>query len=93
MKAKLEEEKAKLQQLKADSEVKVAAARVRAFSPLSDIESCDLVSCHNLENPVNGPCIAPQPSLNPQAPSFQPHHTTPKREELSLVQALASSLT
>lgn len=92
-KAKLEEEKTKLQQLKADSEVKVAAARVRALSAQNDIESHDQVSCYNLENSANLPNSAPRLSLNPQAPTFRPHNTTPEREELSLVQALASSLT
>ncbi|KAL4006146.1 hypothetical protein ACER0C_005859 [Sarotherodon galilaeus] len=92
-KAMLEEEKTKLQQLKADSEVKVAAARVRALSAQNDIESHDQVSCYNLENSANLPNSAPQLSLNPRALIFRPHNTTPEREELSLVQALASSLT
>lgn len=81
MKVKLEEERTKLQQLTADSEVKVAAARVHAYNALDGSENTD-VSSHHSDNLVKGN-TAYQPSLNPQAPTFQPLNTLSGQQELS----------
>ncbi|XP_024119479.1 uncharacterized protein LOC112140697 [Oryzias melastigma] len=80
----------KLQQLKADSAVKVAAARVRVYNAQDGFESFE-ASSHHSDNPEY--CYsATQVSLNPQAQSFQPR-TLPGEQELNLAQALANSLT
>lgn len=91
MKMKLEEEKTKLQQLKADSEMKVVAARVNAYNALDGSENTDVLS-HHSETPVKGNTVY-QPSLNSQAPAFQPFNTFSVQQEFSLAQTLASSLT
>nr|XP_043906906.1 uncharacterized protein LOC122785246 [Solea senegalensis] len=95
MKLKLEEEKTRLQQLHADNEVKVAAARVRAYHNFNGRESVYeepdhtiQYGCHNAE--LKTP-------LDPHARPFQPYHTLPEAqtapEEARLAQAIASSLT
>lgn len=88
--AKIEEEKTKLRQLKADGEVKVVAARVKVYNIQDDFEITEGSSHHSDKSvKIN---TAAQTSLNPQAQSFQPL-TSPVDQELSLVQALTSSLT
>ena len=41
VKLRLEEEKTKLQRLQASKEVKVAAARVKAYNAFDNVESCN----------------------------------------------------
>lgn len=95
MKQRLEEEKSKLQQLQADNEVKVAAARVQAYNSFDSFAQCEeesqfksLYGRHNTDLKT---------SLDPEAASFQPHLKPPEptttKEEVSLAQVIASTLT
>ncbi len=92
---KLEEEKTRLQQLQADNEVKVAAARVRLYNNLDGLEDCEKENGFE----ISPDCQNTQPKnpLNPQAMPFQPHPAPPKvlttQEEVSLTQAIVSSFT
>lgn len=95
IKLKLEEEKTRLQQLQADNEVKVAAARVRVYNNFDGLEGREKES--GLEIPPDCQNTEPKNPLNPQATPFQPHPAPPEvptaQEEVSLVQAIASSFT
>lgn len=95
MRQRLEEEKSKLQQLQADNEAKVAAARVQAYNSFDifahceeEIQSKSLYGRHNTDLKT---------SLDPEAASFQPHPKPPEltmtNEEVSLAQVIASTLT
>ncbi|XP_073718035.1 uncharacterized protein [Misgurnus anguillicaudatus] len=95
IKQKLETEKTKLQQLQVNSEVRVAAARVRAYNNFDGLESfkedTDQETQHDQQD------MGPEISLNPQAAPFQPHfipsNVKVTQDETSLAQAIASSLT
>ncbi|KAG1968718.1 nek6 [Pimephales promelas] len=94
MKLKLEEEKTRLQQLQADNEVKVAAARVRAYNNFDGAESFEEETDQKTQ--YSGHNAGLRTPLNPQAMPFQPHpaHSeVPVAQEVSLAQAIASSLT
>ncbi|XP_055366079.1 titin homolog [Betta splendens] len=95
MKSKLEDEQLRLQQMQAENEVKVAAARVRVYNIFDSVENNEeesdykiLPSCQNVK--IETP-------LNPQAAEFQRQHATLEaqstQDAVSLAQAIASSLT
>lgn len=69
IKVKLEEEKTRLQQLQADNEVKVAAARVRVYNNLEGGEKAS-----SLDIPPDYQYTKLKNPLNPQAMPFQPYH-------------------
>lgn len=95
MQRQLEQERARLQQLQAEKEVAIAAARVKAYNGFDCFEN------HNEEINNKTSCahhrIQTEPHLNPNAVSFQPHQVAPEmtttEESVSLAQAIASSLT
>ncbi|XP_026042791.1 uncharacterized protein LOC113033320 [Astatotilapia calliptera] len=92
MTAKLEEERTKLQQLQAENEVKVAAARVRAYNNYDGLESLKYEADDKLQ--LDSQIIESQNPLNPQAESFRPQCAPPEilqnQQEVSLTQELAS---
>ncbi|XP_067276268.1 uncharacterized protein [Pseudorasbora parva] len=95
MKLKLEAEKTRLLQLQADNEVKVAEARVRAYNNFDGLES--FTEETDFKAQYGGQNAELRSPLDPQAMPFQPHPTPSKapvtQEEVSLAQAIASSLT
>ncbi|KAI2645247.1 Serine/threonine-protein kinase haspin [Labeo rohita] len=84
-----------LQQLQADNEVKVAAARVRVYNNFDGLESFEEETDHKTQYGWQDAGL--RTLLNPQAMPFQPHPAPSKapvtQEEVSLSQAIASSLT
>lgn len=99
MKLKLEEGKSKSQQLQADSEVKVAEARVRAYNNFDIFGSCDEETD---KVPLDSPNTEYKPCLNPQAAPFEPQPAAPQKsthedasvaQETTVTQALTSSFT
>ena len=94
IKLKLDEEKIRLQQLQADNEVKVAAARLRAYNHFEGFEGFEEETDHKTQ--YSGKNAGFKTPLNPQATLFQPHpaHSeAPVAQEVSLAQAIASALT
>ncbi len=95
IKQKLELEKTRLQQLQADNEVKVAAARVRAYNNFDVLESFEEETDQKTQNGWQDAWL--RTPLNPQATPFQPHPAPSKapvsQEEVSLAKAIASTLT
>ncbi|KAI2645699.1 Laminin subunit alpha-5 [Labeo rohita] len=81
--------------LKADNEVKVAAARVRVYNNFDGLESFEEETDHKTQYGWQDAGL--RTPLNPQAMPFQPHPAPSKapvtQEEVSLAQAIASSLT
>lgn len=74
--------------------MKVAAARVRAYNNFDGFESFEEETDHKTQ--YSGQNAGLRTLLNPQAMSFQPHpaHSEmPVAQEVSLAQAIASSLT
>lgn len=89
---KLEEERIKLEQLQAEKEVQVAAARVRVY----DSAGSDYEEGINPETNTAHQETKPTAQLDPSAPSFQPQPAflavTAPEETVNLAQAIASSL-
>lgn len=94
MRQRLKEEKSELQQLQADNEVRVAAARVRAYNSFDSFTHREEETLpKSLYGRYNTDLTTP---LDPEAASFQPHPKLPElttKEEVSLAQAIASALT
>ncbi|XP_040191273.1 uncharacterized protein LOC120924392 [Rana temporaria] len=94
IKLKLDEEKTRLQQLQAENEVKVAAARVKAYNAYDSFEIYEQEKDHNVQYLCQN--NEPRNSLNPKAVPFQPSNTplgVPRpNEEVSLTPGLASLL-
>ncbi|CAH2256001.1 Hypothetical predicted protein [Pelobates cultripes] len=94
IKLKLDEEKTRLQQLQAENEVKVAAARVIAYNVYDGLENCEQEINHKVQ--YLGQNNEPQASLNIQAMPFQPSNApcgvSRHQEEVSLTPGLASLL-
>ena len=88
---KLEKERTKLQQIKTETAVKVAAARVEAYNS----SGSDYEEENNPETNTAHRKTEPDIKLNPNATSFQPQASrgsSANQEAVSLAEAIASSL-
>lgn len=95
LEAEMQKEKTKLQRLQAETEVKVAAARVRAYNSFED--DCKLYdeepdhTTHSVHRNTESKC-----QLNPDVTTFQPLQALPAmpltQETGSLTQAIITSL-
>ncbi|XP_023197668.1 uncharacterized protein LOC111610010 [Xiphophorus maculatus] len=92
MQQQLDQERAKLQRLKEEKEIAVAAARVRAYDEFERSEN-NVEDTNYRTNPI---FFRDKPCLSPEATSFQPYQSAPEvtinPESSNLAEAIASSL-
>ncbi|XP_035985253.1 uncharacterized protein LOC118558808 [Fundulus heteroclitus] len=95
MQQQLDQERAKLQQLKEEKEIAVAAARVRAYDECEHgVKNVEEIK--DIDHRINPFFSRDKPCLNPDATSFQPYQSAPEvavnPKTSNLAEAITSSL-